>query len=373
MLVTVYVPVGYLKILIGLVLTFIPTLIYQARNDLKVFIAVAMFVIGSIAEGIAGFLVIVFGNAELDNLLEYQRIQGVLIGRSLVFIITQLMGYFAKKWPVRVSGKGLMGFMILPLATIICIFKIVNNAYTSMLSSVLAAALLIFSNVFVFYLFMKQVRIENEYAKIDFLRLQIENMGRHYKELYRSYRNMAKLRHDQKNFLLSLSSMVNAGNIEQVRLIIQQTLGDLAKDPDVISTGNYVIDSILDAKRQAGPNIHWTYEIANLSGKNVEIFDVAMLVATLLDNAIESQTGELKPWISVVIRQTSQFLMIQVSNGFDGILNYDGKRIVTRKQDKNNHGFGLQTIEQIVNKYEGTMEIICSNKQFTVNCILQKN
>lgn len=369
---SIVLPVGYGKILLGLALTFLLTLAYEGKLLWKLFLAVTMFPTGVLAEGAAGLLMVAVEGARLDHLLEYQRIQGLLIGRSLVFVMAQLMGYFARKWPVRMRGTVLAGFMVLPLATIVCIFQIVGDAAENLLPSVLAASLLLFSNVFVFFLFMRQVKMENDQAKLEFLDAQMEKMEQHYRELYQSYRHTARLRHDQKNFLLSLFSMAENGQTAQVCRTIQQALGDMEKDAKVVDTGNYVIDAILDAKRRGGENIRWSYQIGDLTECGVEIFDVAMLLAVLLDNGVEAQAKCSQPWIDVKVRQTQQFLMVQVSNGFDGVVQYEEGRLATRKKDRKNHGFGLETVEQIVKKYQGTLELRPEGKCFTANCVLQK-
>ena len=64
--------------------------------------------------------------------------------------------------------------------------------------------------------------------------------------------------------------------------------------------------------------------------------------------------------------------MVQVSNGFDGVVQYEEGRLATRKKDRKNHGFGLETVEQIVEKYQGTLELRPEGECFIANCVLQK-
>ena len=46
--------------------------------------------------------------------------------------------------------------------------------------------------------------------------------------------------------------------------------------------------------------------------------------------------------------------------------------LATRKKDRKNHGFGLETVEQIVEKYQGTLELRPEGECFIANCVLQK-
>lgn len=42
---------------------------------------------------------------------------------------------------------------------------------------------------------------------------------------------------------------------------------------------------------------------------------------------------------------------------------------VTVKQDKMRHGYGLKSVERIVNKYEGTVEYLSKDKVFQVKLL----
>ena len=63
-------------------------------------------------------------------------------------------------------------------------------------------------------------------------------------------------------------------------------------------------------------------------------------------------------------------LFIQVSNPYLTKVQYENGEIITAKDDKQNHGFGLKNIEKAVEKYNGFMEINHENMTFTVDILL---
>ena len=60
------------------------------------------------------------------------------------------------------------------------------------------------------------------------------------------------------------------------------------------------------------------------------------------------------------------FLVLKILNSFKKkpILTKNGYK--TSKHDRQNHGIGIHTVEQIVKNYGGKMQIVVENKEFRV-------
>lgn len=88
--------------------------------------------------------------------------------------------------------------------------------------------------------------------------------------------------------------------------------------------------------------------------------DISALFGNALDNAIESVSKISDPekrLIHLSIARQKQFLRIRVENCYEGGLLYEGKNLITTKEDKHYHGYGLKSMEQTVRKYNGSMTI----------------
>ena len=103
----------------------------------------------------------------------------------------------------------------------------------------------------------------------------------------------------------------------------------------------------------------------------IKEIDIYTLFANLMDNAIEASehVSEEKRYIEVVIKTQKKFLSIHIENYFSGEIYKRDGRIMTIKPDKDYHGFGVSSMKQIVEKYQGDMAFNTSNQIFKVNIL----
>lgn len=127
-------------------------------------------------------------------------------------------------------------------------------------------------------------------------------------------------------------------------------------------TGNRVLDTILATKILKCQNLGISLTcVADGSALDfMHSMDISALFGNALDNAIESVSKISDPekrLIHLSIARQKQFLRIRVENCYEGGLLYEGKNLITTKEDKHYHGYGLKSMEQTVRKYNGSMTI----------------
>ena len=100
-------------------------------------------------------------------------------------------------------------------------------------------------------------------------------------------------------------------------------------------------------------------------------FDIAAILANLLDNSVRAlkEMKEEKS-LSVKINYKQGRLNINIVNSYEGKLNFTSGKIATTKKDKKRHGLGLISVEETVNKYNGTMQTDYENGRFDVTVSL---
>lgn len=69
------------------------------------------------------------------------------------------------------------------------------------------------------------------------------------------------------------------------------------------------------------------------------------------------------------MRYSKGILFIKVSNPYKTIIKEKGN-IITTKEDKINHGFGLTSVGEVVEKYNGTVKIETDENIFTITVAL---
>ena len=98
------------------------------------------------------------------------------------------------------------------------------------------------------------------------------------------------------------------------------------------------------------------------------IYDVNIILGNLLDNALENAIDNSK--VSLNIKYTAGMIHISMSNLYDGGIKKEDGHIISKKGDKDNHGYGLNNIKRIVDKYDGSMIEEYENGQFEIAIII---
>jgi sensor histidine kinase regulating citrate/malate metabolism len=96
------------------------------------------------------------------------------------------------------------------------------------------------------------------------------------------------------------------------------------------------------------------------------------LLGNLLDNAVEvckRLDDNIDKWITVKIESQKHLLFLVIENAVcEPPVKKNGTPI-SIKQDKMRHGYGLKSVEQIVNKHEGMIMYQSRDKAFQVKLL----
>ena len=100
--------------------------------------------------------------------------------------------------------------------------------------------------------------------------------------------------------------------------------------------------------------------------------DICVLLANLLDNAIEASLNVDSPQINVSIRNEKNYLCILIRNRIESSVLEENGQLHTTKKDKSKHGLGVYSISQIVDKYDGMKTYYEKNGYFVADIWLKK-
>ena len=141
----------------------------------------------------------------------------------------------------------------------------------------------------------------------------------------------------------------------------------------VASTGNETLDIVLTDKllrcEQNGIDL-----ICFADGKCISFMkeeDVFSLFGNALDNAIAAveQLPEAEREIKLRIKDVGSLVIISVENKFVGELRIEEGIPVTTKKDTRYHGYGVLSMQMIVDKYNGKLNIDVKDNNFALNII----
>jgi sensor histidine kinase regulating citrate/malate metabolism len=135
---------------------------------------------------------------------------------------------------------------------------------------------------------------------------------------------------------------------------------------EYVTSGNSTIDSSINFKLQQAEkqNIKISSDILIPVDLSISIFDIAIILGNLLDNALEAVSNIDDRWIDIKIKHTKGRLIIKINNSYDGIVKKAAFKFLSRKEDQKNHGIRLKSIQTAVHKYDGTMRVTHDEKRF---------
>jgi hypothetical protein len=127
-------------------------------------------------------------------------------------------------------------------------------------------------------------------------------------------------------------------------------------------TGNGVLDVILTTKSVecAERGIQLTYVVDGAELDFLSAMDLSAVFGNALDNAIDGVLAVAEPdrrLIRVAASRRDRFVLITVENYFTGELRTEDGDIVTRRADRDLHGYGLKSIRYTAEKYGGSMTV----------------
>ena len=139
-----------------------------------------------------------------------------------------------------------------------------------------------------------------------------------------------------------------------------------------MNTGNLELDMILNHKlaKAEAMSCQIQSQIVIPCQLPVDGYDWNVLFGNLLDNAIEAMEQIKDRFLEIRIQYERGILGIQVKNTFDGKVNKQGERLLTRKKQQALHGIGMQNISDVVDKYGGWKSINIDENIFEVQIVL---
>lgn len=215
----------------------------------------------------------------------------------------------------------------------------------------------------------KQQELVTELAQY---RYEGRDMEKSKNEMNQLHENARRLKHDMKNHLMVIASFLNSGEIEEARQYTSQILDKLNLEYSYIETGNtllnYIVNQKLSYAKQQG--IYVKAEIENLRFEQIESIDFAAILGNLLDNAMEAAVESDKKYVELTIRKVRGYDVIKVCNSINNSVLEKNPNLITTKQETASHGIGVKHVREIVEKYQGMLDIYEEDKRFIVSVML---
>lgn len=182
-----------------------------------------------------------------------------------------------------------------------------------------------------------------------------------------------KLRHDYKDHLYTLLTLLSETKYEQAIDYISQMITFSGKRRVFIRTENPVLDAIVNSKLSSASQHNIRVSCVCTSNlPDVKYCDLVSLLANLLNNAILAclYNGRKDNQIILFILSDEFKNEICVKNTMDRSVLKDNPYLCSTKKDKSNHGLGTAIVRDIAKKYSGACDFYEEDGFFCCNVIL---
>lgn len=185
----------------------------------------------------------------------------------------------------------------------------------------------------------------------------------YYQSLQQQETQVRRLRHDLRNHLTVLQGLLEAGKTHQALDYLHQMCGSPALQPGGRICENETANVVLSAKREEleRQGIAADFEVSLPEKLPVADTDLCALLGNALDNAMEGVQGVSDPRVTLRCKADKGLFMLRVLNPVGGTVHPD---LSTTKANKQAHGFGLPGMEEIAQRYHGTLEAGVRNGRF---------
>lgn len=247
---------------------------------------------------------------------------------------------------------------IFPLYFIIIYRKYIDSKIEYVITFI--AGINIIISIISIVLFIKNKNEKDKYylestVKDETLKLQED----YYQKLIDNYASLRNFKHDIKAHYHVLYKLLENNKHNDGKIYLENIFEKIST-VDVYSTNNLYISSILNSFDQTFKdnqiNFDFSYNVNSVI--NMDNMDICSLFYNLVINAIEANLKLSNDrYIILNVVNIKNNLLIKISNPIDDIkeIEYIQER-KSSKNDAENHGIGLQKIDEIVAKYNGKNE-----------------
>jgi sensor histidine kinase regulating citrate/malate metabolism len=187
---------------------------------------------------------------------------------------------------------------------------------------------------------------------------------------------LSKIWHDIGNHIEILEKINTTENKTHIKYV--NSIKDRLKSiPNTINTGNKLVNIILNDKysEAKAKGIDFNIKVVAPPNLNVDDMDLSSILFNTIDNAIEAclnYNGE-DSYIYLELYPDNNFLCYKIKNSFANFKNNESKKIYHNRKKYISSGYGLSIIKDIVDKYDGYMDIKKDVNEYSLDIVLRLN
>ena len=305
-----------------------------------------------------------------------------VISKLLYFLILQCTSTYIKRRITRELSFSkntlflniiplLSAFIALVLATVCT--KVSLPFFLDVLISI-SAILLLAINIFLAWFHTSTQEKSQQFLEMQLLLQKEYDTALYFDALHQQDEKQKILIHDIRKHLLSIADLNEKGNTEKIAAYIKQIIQSSDLQNSVRICDNDLLNTILYRIRQQckASGTSFLTDIRSGCADILSEYDMTALFSNLLDNATDATKNIPDSYIelSVTPHSNNKIIITMVNSCRKNPFSKNIRRLTTTKKNKLRHGYGMKSIQRVVDKYDGDSRFYFNEENYTFHTVL---
>jgi len=291
-------------------------------------------------------------------------IYGAIISRVLLLLITKIVGNLRNKENKLISIEYWVAIVTFPVISIFIIYMMfefnwrLQEAYVTG-TTVLALLGVLYINIFAFNLIEFFANKTVRDTKSIILEQSFDKQVKECQRLDFLIESRSKFFHEMKHYSPTLERLVAENDIAGAMDIFKKLLElEAIQTQEHVWTSNNVVNALFNYYIANAKDKGIAIDVSDLflpEEMNIDVADLCSIFGNSLENAIEAceRMTDGEKFIAVGLRYRNGKLTYKITNSTNGKLMKKKKRFASSKNTFGLNGFGIEIMENSVEKYNG--------------------
>ncbi len=308
------------------------------------------------------------------------RIAAMVFSKITLFLIVLVIQRITEKSEiVALTDIQWVRFLFFPVFSVCILGIILSNTYAVQAEGMedllwMVAFGLLGMNIFLFFLIQDISKRERQFRENKIAEMQANNQLTLYQSIADNFNEQNEKLHEYKNQIECMRTLCRGGKYDEPEQYLSQIGDEIFHELDAVDTHHAIVNAVINTKyrKALSYGIVVVFKLDDLSGLWLSEYDVVVLLANLLDNAIEAcMKIECRRVIKVKMVIEKSILVLSVCNTYNGtVKRKEGILLSTKGHAGYEHGIGVKNIIKIVEKYGGHYVIEPQDTEFLFSIMI---
>lgn len=343
---------------------------YHCEGKRKYFLLFLFYSVWTLLEEFVFFLLRVLSVEQHKQYIECVVISNIL----MIIFVYAVSAMWNKVDGEMIPNKFYLFSLLIPAGSIYIAISEFYDRNNRLSSTIIMSVLLLF-NVIIFEIYIKTSEVFMYEKERTVYVQQVGIISENTIEQKKMLEEFHEEKHNLINELAVLKGSIENDDKEGAIRNLNKIIHSCSNTEKISNSGNSTVDAIINFKyttaREYGIDFRLKIFIPN--ELPIEQCDIGVVLGNAIDNAIEAvrECKNSKKVIEISMGVKKEAWIIVIKNPYEkGIKRDRNGRILSTKTKKYRCGYGLKSIERIVEKYQGEVIIDTENERFSLTMVL---